>query len=228
MPLTKEDPEYHWVACCLIGFQAPRLPGGLASIPVAQRARTVGISLGPPEMLWQLPSSPAPQHISSSNSPVAVVYQLQQLCSCSVSALLPSEKPSEHLESCRTQVYFAGNLQGDRSPESDPPKKGFTRLLWATSSRSMLGWSGQSEIRQGSRCRNKFTETGVCGGGGGVVRGSWLDFPWSSWPGSLLSTFLSGHFLLQEKWKFFINRPLFFLAKPIRPLVISSQGRTEF
>ena len=27
-------------------------------------------------MLWQLPSSPEPHHISSSNSPVTVVYQL--------------------------------------------------------------------------------------------------------------------------------------------------------
>ena len=47
MPLTKEDPEYHWVARCLILFEAPRLPAGLTSVPVAQGARTVGISLGP-------------------------------------------------------------------------------------------------------------------------------------------------------------------------------------
>ena len=32
--------------------------------------------------------------------------------------------------------------------------------------------------------------------GGGVVRGSQLDFASSSWPGSLLSTFSLGHFLL--------------------------------
>ena len=77
MLLMKEDPEYHWVACRLIRFEAPRLPGGLTSVPVAPGARTVGISLGPPEMLQQIPSSPVLQHFSSSNSPVAVVYQLQ-------------------------------------------------------------------------------------------------------------------------------------------------------
>ena len=74
MLLMKEDPEYHWVACRLIWFEAPRLPGSLTSVPVAQGARTVGISLGPPEMLRQLPSSPALQRISSGDSPVAVAY----------------------------------------------------------------------------------------------------------------------------------------------------------
>ena len=64
-------------------------------------------------MLWQIPSSPALQRISSGNSPVAVVYQLRQLCDCSGSALLPGEKPSEHSESWRTQVYYAGRLRGD-------------------------------------------------------------------------------------------------------------------
>ena len=77
MPLTKEDLEYCWVARRLVGFEAPRLPGGLASVPVAQGAGTVGISLGPPEMLQQLPSSSVPQHISSGHSPGAVVCQLQ-------------------------------------------------------------------------------------------------------------------------------------------------------
>ena len=74
MLLMKEDPEYHWVACRLIRFEAPRLPGSLTSVLVAQGARTVGISLGPPEMLRQLPSSPALQRISSGDSPVAVAY----------------------------------------------------------------------------------------------------------------------------------------------------------
>ena len=101
--------------------------------------------------LQQLPSSPA-QCISSRDSPVAVVYQLQQLCGCSRSVLSPSEKPSKHSESWRTQVFYASRLRGDRSPESWARKKSFARLLWATSSGSMLGWSDQSEVRQGRRC----------------------------------------------------------------------------
>ena len=71
-------------------------------------------------MLRQIPSSPALQRISSGDSPVAVAYQLQQLCGCSVSALLPGEKPREHPESWRSQVYYAGGLRGDRSQESEP------------------------------------------------------------------------------------------------------------
>ena len=71
-------------------------------------------------VLQQLPSSSALQCISSGDSPVAVVCQLQQLCGCSVSALFSGEKPSEHLESWRTQVYYASGLRGDHSPESEP------------------------------------------------------------------------------------------------------------
>ena len=37
-------------------------------------------------------------------------------------ALSPSEKPSEHSESWRTQVYYAGRLTGDCSPESKPQR----------------------------------------------------------------------------------------------------------
>ena len=40
-------------------------------------------------------------------------------CISSIS-LLPGEKQSEHLESWRTQVYYAGRLRGDHSPESEP------------------------------------------------------------------------------------------------------------
>ena len=35
-------------------------------------------------------------------------------------ALSPSEKPSEHSESWRTQVYYPGRLRGDLSPKSEP------------------------------------------------------------------------------------------------------------
>ena len=45
------------------------------------------------------------------------------------------------------------------------PKKGFTRLSWASSSGHVLGRMDQSEDRQGSRCRSKFTETEAWGGG---------------------------------------------------------------
>ena len=79
-------------------------------------------------LLRQLPSSPVPQRISSGDSPVSIVYQLQQLCGCSVSALLPSEQPSKHLESRRTQVYYAGGLREDRSPESEP-QRGFHKAF---------------------------------------------------------------------------------------------------
>ena len=74
-------------------------------------------------VLRQLPSSPAMQRISSGDGPVAVVYQLQQLCGCSGSALLPGEKPSEHWESWRIQVYYSGALRGDRAPESEPRRR---------------------------------------------------------------------------------------------------------
>ena len=81
-----------------------------------------------------------------------------------VDQLLPGEKPSEHSNCWRTQVYYIGGLRGDRFPESTL-KEGFTRLLWATSSGSMLGWSDQSEFRQGSICGNKFTEADMWGKG---------------------------------------------------------------
>ena len=54
---------------------------------------------------------------------MAVAYWLQQLCGCNVSALSLGEKPSEHSESWRLQVYFAGGLRGDGSPESEPRRR---------------------------------------------------------------------------------------------------------
>ena len=99
-------------------------------------------------MLRQLPSSPALQRISSSDSLVAVVYQLQQLCGCSVSAVLPGKKPSEHSESWRTQVYYAGGLRGDRSPESEPGRRvsqGFYGLRLPGP--SMAGWTGVTSCK---------------------------------------------------------------------------------
>ena len=111
------------------------------------------------------------QCISSGDSPVALLYQLQQLCGCSGSDLLPREKPSEHLESWRTQVYYTSGLRGDHSLESEPQRRvsqGFYGLV-------LLGpcLADWSEVRQGSRCGSKFTEADVWGRGGW---GSWLDF----------------------------------------------------
>jgi hypothetical protein len=48
---VKDDLEYHRVASCLILSQV-LLYSGTAQLP-AQGARMVGISLGPPEMLWK-------------------------------------------------------------------------------------------------------------------------------------------------------------------------------
>lgn len=53
------------------------------------------------------------------SAPMAVVYQLQQLCGCGISVLLPDEKLSELSGSWRTQVYYAGALRGDGSLESE-------------------------------------------------------------------------------------------------------------
>ena len=104
---------------------------------------------------------------------MAVAYQLQQLCGCSGSALLPGEKPSEHSESWRPQVYDAGGLRGDRSPESEPRRRvsqGFYGLHLPGA--SLASWTGVTS-GQGSRCGNKLTEADVCGRGGWD---SWLDF----------------------------------------------------
>ena len=105
----------------------------------------------PKLLLRQLPSSPAPQCISSGDSPVAVTYQLQQPWGCSVSALSPREKPSEHSESWRTQVYYTGGLRGDGSLESEPRRgvsQGFYGLVLPGPC-----LADQSENCQVSRCR---------------------------------------------------------------------------
>ena len=113
------------------------------------------------------PAAPWLQYISCSHSPVATVYQLQQLCGCNVSApaalFLPGKKPSEHLESWRTQVYYAGGLRGDGSLESEPQRRvsqGFYGLALFFSG-SVLGWQYWSENRQGCNCRSNFTEADV-------------------------------------------------------------------
>lgn len=95
-------------------------------------------------MLWQLPSSPGLQCVSSSDSPVVVACQFwRQPCSCSVSVLLPSEKPSKHSESWRTQVYYTSGLRGDRAPESEPRRRvsqGFYGL--PLPGPCLAGWTG--------------------------------------------------------------------------------------
>ena len=107
-------------------------------------------------LLQQIPSSPVLQRISSGDSPVAVAYQLRQLCGCSGSALLPGEKPSEHSESWRTQVYYAGGLRGDRSPESEPGRRvsqGFYGLRLPGP--SLASWTGVTS------CKGVVAETSL-------------------------------------------------------------------
>ena len=169
MPLTKEDPEYRRVVRCLVRFEAPWLPGGLTSVPVAQEARMVGISLGPPEMLWRLPaaqgrsvSAPAalwPQCTSSSSS-VAAVYQLQQLF---------------HLARNQASTRRVGELRGDRSPESEPRRgvsQGFYGLV-------LLGpcLADWSENWRSNRHRSEFYRS-KCVGEGWLEVVDWLGAVW--------------------------------------------------
>ena len=108
------------------------------------------------------------QRISSGNSPVAVVYQLWQLCGCSGSALSPGEKPSEHSGSWRTQVYYAGGLRGDRSPESEPGRRvsqGFYGLCLPGP--SLASWTGVTSGKVVDSEADAWGRTGW---------GSWLDF----------------------------------------------------
>ena len=124
-------------------------------------------------LLRQLPRSPVPQCTTSGDSPVAVAYQLQQLCGCSGSALLPLEKPSEHSERWRTQVYYASGLRGYRFLESEPRRRisqGFYGLRLPGPC-----LAGQTRVRSG---KGVIVETSLQKWmrGGEVVRGSWLDF----------------------------------------------------
>ena len=95
-------------------------------------------------------------------------YQLRQLCGCSGSALLPGEKPSEHSESWRTQVYYAGGLRGDRSPESEPGRRvsqGFYGLRLPGP--SLASWTGVTSGKVVDAEAEAWGRTGW---------GSWLDF----------------------------------------------------
>ena len=95
---------------------------------------------------------------------MAVAYQLRQLCGCSGSALLPSKKPTEYSESWRTQVYYAGRLRGDRSPESEPGRRvsqGFYGLRLPGP--SLASWTGVTS----GKAVDAWGRTGW---------GSWLDF----------------------------------------------------
>ena len=102
----------------------------------------------------------AAQHISSGDSPVAVVAS----SSSSVAAADQRFYPSEHSERWRTQVYYGRRPRGDRSSKSEP-QRGVSQGL------VLPGpcLAGQSEKWQSSRCRNKFTEADVWGGVVGAV-----------------------------------------------------------
>ena len=101
------------------------------------------------------------------------MYQLQQLCGCSVSALLPGEKPSEHSESWRTQVYYTGGLRGDRSPESEPQRRVSQGFYGLPLPGPCL--AGRTRVRSGKVVDAEASLQKQMHGGG-VVRGSWLDF----------------------------------------------------
>ena len=156
------------------------------------------------EMLRQLSSSPAPQCISSGNSP----------CGCNVPALatalgLQCTSSSSSVAAGHQLFYLARNqVSTQRIGElgfitlgseeialwSLSPEEGFHKAFMGQFFRDCAQWT---RVRTGevTRCRNEFTEADVWGRSGW---GSWLDFAQSSWPGSLLSTFLSGHFLLHN------------------------------
>ena len=97
---------------------------------------------------------------------------------------LPSEKPSEPLESWRTQVYYASSgLRGDRSPEPEPRR----RVSQGFYGQPLLGvcLAGRTRVRTGRVVIAEATLQKQMHGGG-VVRSNWLDFAESSWLGSLL------------------------------------------
>ena len=106
------------------------------------------------------------------------MYQLQRLCGRSVpapAALSPGEKPSEHSESWRTQVYYAGGLRGDRSPESEPRRgvsQGFYGLV-------LLGpcLADWSENWRSNRRRSEFYRS-KCVGEGWLEVVDWLGAVW--------------------------------------------------
>ena len=97
-----------------------------------------------------------PKAIGSSDSPVATVYQLFYL----------ARNRASTWESWRTQVYHMGGLRGDCSLESEPPRRVSQGFYGLPLPGSMLGWSDQSEVRQGSRCGSKLTEADAWGRGG--------------------------------------------------------------
>ena len=104
---------------------------------------------------------------------MAVAYQLQQPCGCSVPALLLGEKPSEHLENWRTQIYYDGRLRGDRSLESEPGRR-VSQGFYGLPLRGPC-LAGQTRVRSGKLVDAETSlQKLMCGEG--VVRGSWLNF----------------------------------------------------
>ena len=105
---------------------------------------------------------------AAAQQPCTAAYQLwRQPCGCSVSALLPSKKPSERSESWRTQVYYTGGLREDHSLESEPRRgvsQGFYGLV-------LLGLclADQSENWQRNKMRKQVCRSRCGGGGEGAV-----------------------------------------------------------
>lgn len=141
----------------------PRSPGGggggenMPQSSSSRKARTDDTQqpCAAAYQLWRQPRT-------SSSSSVAVVDQL----------FYPARDQAS-TQSWRTQVYYAGMLRQDRSPESEPGRRvsqGFYGLPLPG-----LCLAGQTRVRSGKTAGAEASLQKQMHGGG-VVRGSWLDF----------------------------------------------------
>ena len=107
--------------CLLSSFPRPTSPG---------HTKHCSSGGGGLECYGSCPAAPRPQCINSSDSPLAVGYQLQQLCGCSVSApaaLLPSEQLSTRRVGELRFIMPAGSEE--ISLRNLSPKEGFHKAF---------------------------------------------------------------------------------------------------
>ena len=143
------------------------------------------------EMLQQLPSSLALQRIRSGDSPVAVGYQLQQLCGCNESALLPTRNQASPWRGGEIGFMTPGGLRGDRAPESEPRRRvsqGFSGLHLPGP--CLAGWTG---VRSGKGVDAETNLQKQIWGGEVAGAVGWTLLCHHGWG---LATFLSGQFFL--------------------------------
>ena len=122
------------------------------------------------------------------SSPVAAMYQLQQLF-YPVRNQVSTGRVGEF-----RFIMLVGSEEIDL--QSLSPEEGFHKTFMGQL--FQVGLVGQTRVRTG-KVVDAEASLQKRMHGGGVVRGSRLDFAQSSWLGCLLSTFLSGHFLLQKE-----------------------------